>query len=268
MKAVIVAGGYGTRFLPITKTIAKEMLPLGDKPIIEYIVKELVDAGVDKILIVIAHHKEIIKDYFSPNKKLEEFLINNGKESMLSHIRYQQNMAQIDFVYQENISGFQDAVNCAREWVGQDDFILCTGDNLFENPIGRSCAKLMMDDYSAYHRPLLVTTTVPEEDLYKYGVVRFADRISGKIEELIEKPKDNFPSNFIAAGRYLLPAKIFEYMDKNQEKIGNEINFSVSLSMLAKNEGYYTMNFNGIMFDTGSVKGYLEAFDYYTKRMF
>lgn len=267
MKAVIVAGGFGTRFLPITKTIAKEMLPLGDKPIIEYIVKELTDAGVDKVLIVIAHHKEMIKDYFTKNEVLENFLISNGKESMLEKVRYQQKLAQIDFVYQENIAGFQDAVNCARSWVGDDDFILCTGDNLFENEYGPSCTEQMMSDYRVYHRPLLVTTTAKEEDLHKYGVVKFSDKELGKIEEIIEKPKDNFPSNVIAAGRYLLPAKIFKYMDANQEKIGTEINFSVSLSNLAKNDGFYTMDFYGRMFDTGNVKGYLETFDYYTNEM-
>ena len=267
MKAVIVAGGFGTRFLPITKTIAKEMLPLGDKPIIEYIVRELTDAGVDKILIVIAHHKEMIKEYFTKNEVLENFLIANGKDAMLEKVRYQQNLAQIDFVYQENIAGFQDAVNCAREWVGDDDFILCTGDNLFVNEYGLSCTEQMLADYIQNHRPLLLTTTVPEDELYKYGVVKFADESTGKIEELIEKPKQNAPSNVIAAGRYLLPAKIFEHMDANQEKIGNEVNFSVSLSNLAKIDGFYTLNFDGWMLDTRNVKGYLEAFEYYTREL-
>lgn len=266
MKGVIVAGGYGTRFLPITKSVPKEMLPLKDKPIIEYIIEELSSAGVKDILVVISEHKQIIKDYFSECKHLKDFLIEVGKESYLSKIEYQQKLANISFVNQERMGGFQDAVRYARDFVGDDDFILCTGDNLFDNPGGKTCVEQMLDNYKVNKQPLLVTIDVPEEDLPKYGVVKYEKAGSNKIKEIVEKPKSDFPSNDIAAGRYLLPAKIFKYIDENKKFIGHELNFSECLNLLAKNDGYYTLRLQGIMLDTGNVKGYIEAFNYYINK--
>ena len=266
MKGVIVAGGYGTRFLPITKSIPKEMLPLGDKPIIEYIIKDLADAGIKEILIVISKHKQIIKEYFSECEHYEKFLIENDKESYLEKVRYQQNLATITFVNQEKMAGFQDAVSYAKDFVGEDDFILCTGDNLFENAGGDSCTKQLLTAYDKIKKPLLLTLEVPTEELHKYGVVKFKDKNSGQIDVLVEKPKEDFPSNEIAAGRYLLPAKIFDYIAENTIKIGHELNFSACLTRLAQNEGFYSMPFKGIMFDTGSLKGYIDAFNYYTQK--
>lgn len=266
MKGVIVAGGYGTRFLPITKSIPKEMLPLGDRPIIENIVRDLSEAGIKEILIVISEHKQIIKEYFSKCEHYEKFLIDNEKESYLEKIRYQQNLANITFVNQEKMAGFQDAVSYAKDFVGDDDFILCTGDNLFENAGGDSCTKQLLTAYDRIKKPLLLTLEVPTEELHKYGVVKFKSDNSGAIDVLVEKPKSDFPSNEIAAGRYLLPAKIFEYIEQNTVMIGHELNFSECLTMLANNEGLYSMPFKGIMFDTGSLKGYIDAFNYYTQK--
>ena len=266
MKAVIVAAGFGTRFLPITKTIPKEMLPLGDRPILEHIVRELTDAGIDKICIVISRYKELVREYFSKNEVIEKFLVDNGKENLLDKVTYQQKLAQIDFVYQETVSGYQDAINCAKDWVGDDDFILCTGDDLFVNPNGPSCVKQMIEENARTGKHLLVTKYFEnEEDLKKYGVVKFSDETTGKIYEIVEKPQSNFPSHVASIGRYLLPAKIFKHMANNTQKIGTELNFSVALSMLAQNEGLYIFNVDARRFDTGNLKGYIETFDYFTK---
>jgi len=266
MKGVIVAGGYGTRFLPITKSIPKEMLPLGDKPIIEYIVKELSDAGIKDILIVISEHKQIIKEYFQKCEHLENFLIDVEKESYLEKIRYQQKLANISFVNQEKISGFQDAVRCAKDFVGDDDFVLCTGDNLFENEGGKSCTEQILSEFKQSKKAILLTVEVEDKDLPKYGVVKYQNANSKMIETLIEKPKSNFPSNDVAGGRYLLPSKIFDYIESNKQMIGHELNFSECLNMLAQNEGLMGLKLEGRMFDTGNKEGHVEAFNYYIKK--
>ena len=266
MKAVIVAAGYGTRFLPITKSVPKEMMPLYDTPILEYIVKELSDAGVEEILIVISKCKKMIKQYFTRNIHLEKFLIERNKMDLMEQVTKQQNYAKISFAYQKKIAGFQDAINCARKFVGKDNFILCTGDDVFVNENGDNCALQMIKEYNKTKTPLIITKTVDESELHKYGVIKYAKNGENNIESIVEKPKTDFPSNDIVVGRYFLPAKIFEYIKQNNTaRINGELNFTECLNMLAKNEGLNAVRLQGTSFDTGDKKGYAKAFAYFTK---
>lgn len=265
MKGVIVAGGYGTRFLPITKSIPKEMLPLRDMPILENIVKELSESGIKEILIVISENKKMIEEYFSRNIDYENFLIENNKQELLQKVRQQENYANISFEYQKKSAGFQDAISYAKKFVGDDDFVLCTGDQVFHNAGGKSCTEQLIEKFEELKMPIIVTHKEKIENLHKYGVMKFKDTEKNIVDKVIEKPKDKFPSDIVAVGRYLLPAKIFEYIAQNKEYVGKELNFSACLNMLAQNQGLVALNYEGVGFDTGSYSGYVDAFIYYSK---
>ncbi len=266
MKAVILAGGFGTRFLPLTKAMPKEMLPLGDMPILEHIVKELSEAGIKDIMIVISKHKKMIKNYFTKNKRLEQFLIENGKQNMLDKVTYQSQYGNICFAYQKKMLGMQDAVMCAKKFIGDDDFILCTGDDVFVNEDGASCAKQMIDLYNKLGKAIIVTDIVPDDMVHLYGIVKHSSKVENKVEYMVEKPKSNAPSNEAILGRYLLPSKVLEYAKDNTSMIGNEFNFLECLNVLAKCDGLYTMKMQGKRFDTGNKKGYAEAFRYFADK--
>lgn len=211
-KAVILAAWYGTRMLPITKTIPKEMLPVGTKPTIQYTIDGLVDAGINDIVVVTAHGKNAIEDYFDKHHELEQILGDKWKHAELQQINHPKHLGNMCFVKQKNMSGVADALKVAQPWVRDaDNFVLVFADQIYHPHTFVQA----LDRYKDTLSNIVVTHQVPREELYKYGVVAFDNE--GKITDLVEKPKvEDAPSDQIISGVFVFKQSIFDYIDKTQ----------------------------------------------------
>lgn len=260
-KAIIPAAGFGTRFLPATKSQPKEMLPVVDKPTIQYIVEEAVESGIEDILIVIGRYKSVIEDHFDRSVELEMELEKKGKYDMLEQIQDIAGMANIQFVRQKTALGLGHAVHCAKNFIGNEPFAVMLGDDIVDSP-GYPCLKQMMDLYEREQCSILGVKEVAQQDIHKYGIVD-GDRVSEglyTVRSLVEKPKaEEAPSNVAIMGRYIITPAIFDILEKTAPGAGNEIQLTDALKTLALKEKMLAYAFKGRRHDVGDKLGFLEA---------
>ncbi len=263
-KAIIPAAGFGTRFLPVTKSVAKEMLPIIDKPTIQYIVEECVAAGITDILIIVSGYKSSIIDYFDYFYELEEKLRENNKMKEYEEIRKIADMVKIQFVRQKEQLGLGHAVLCAKTFVGNDPFAVLLGDDIVINNDKQSPAiQQCMDAYYKTGNAVVGVQEVPQEEVNKYGILKVQESISDglfKVADFIEKPAvKDAPSRYAILGRYVFTPEIFNYLEKTPVGKGGEIQLTDAMAAMNKDHPIYGCVFSGRRYDCGSKKGYLEA---------
>ena len=260
-KAVIPAAGYGTRFLPVTKAIPKEMIPIVDKPVIQYIVEEALQSGIEEILIISGHGKRAIEDHFDTNIDLELQLRQQGKDQLL-HLVQDISSINIHYIRQKHMRGLGDAIRCAESFIDNEPFAVLLGDDVVYNP-EQPALKQMMDAFSRLGATMLGCQEVPQELVSRYGIVQGQptddDRVV-KLIDMVEKPAvDEAPSRLAALGRYILTPDIFEILRRVQPGKGGEIQLTDALRLMADREAVYAYTFSGRSYDTGNKLGFLKA---------
>ena len=258
-KAVIPAAGLGTRFLPATKAIPKEMLPIVDTPTLQYIVKEAVDAGIESLLIVTGRSKKAIEDHFDASPELEAELENAHKEELLKQIREISSMIDVMYVRQKHPRGLGHAINCAKEFVGKEDFCVMLGDNIMVSQT--PALKQLMNVYDKTGASVIGAIRVPWEETKKYGVISYSKCENGiyTIDDLVEKPQENPPSDLAIMGRYLITHDIFDYLETQETGALGEIQLTDALLKLSKTQNMTAIDLEGKLYDTGDKLGYLKA---------
>ena len=267
-KAVIPAAGYGTRFLPVTKAIPKEMIPIVDKPVIQYIVEEALQSGIEEILIITGHGKRAIEDHFDTNIDLELQLRQQGKDQLL-HLVQDISSINIHYIRQKHMRGLGDAIRCAESFIDNEPFAVLLGDDVVYNP-EQPALKQMMDAFSRLGATMLGCQEVPQELVSRYGIVQGQptddDRVV-KLIDMVEKPAvDEAPSRLAALGRYILTPDIFEILRRVQPGKGGEIQLTDALRLMADREAVYAYTFSGRSYDTGNKLGFLKATVEYAMR--
>ena len=260
-KAVIPAAGLGTRFLPATKACPKEMLPIVDKPTIQYIIEEALASGITDILIISGRTKRAIEDHFDRSPELEENLAEHGKEELLKMVQDIGNI-NIHFVRQKEPLGLGHAILCAKRFVGYEPFAVLLGDDVVYND-EYPCLKQLIDVYNATGGSVLGCQTVPQEKVSAYGIVNSIptdnERIF-KVKDMVEKPAvDEAPSRLAVLGRYVITPEIFRILDHIKPGKGGEIQLTDALKVLARQQDMYAYDFIGRRYDVGDKQGYLEA---------
>ena len=260
-KAIIPAAGLGTRFLPATKAQPKEMLPIVDKPTIQYIIEEAVASGIEEILIITGRSKKCIEDHFDKSVELELELEKSGKEQMLKMVREISDMVDIHFIRQKEPRGLGHAISCAKTFVGNEPFAVLLGDDIVYNE-GKPCLKQLIDCYDEYKTSVLGVQTVEAKDVNKYGIVNgihIEDRVY-KVKGLVEKPPvEEAPSNVAILGRYIITPQIFKILEETKPGKGGEIQLTDALLNLISEEAMYAYDFEGTRYDVGDKLGFLKA---------
>ena len=260
-KAIIPAAGLGTRFLPATKAQPKEMLPIVDKPTIQYIIEEAVASGIEEILIITGRSKKCIEDHFDKSVELELELEKSGKEEMLKMVREISDMVDIHFIRQKEPKGLGHAISCAKTFVGNEQFAVLLGDDIVYNE-GKPCLKQLIDCYDEYKTSVLGVQTVEAKDVNKYGIVNgihIEDRVY-KVKGLVEKPPvEESPSNVAILGRYIITPQIFKILEETKPGKGGEIQLTDALLKLIDEEAMYAYDFEGTRYDVGDKLGFLKA---------
>lgn len=259
-KAIIPAAGLGTRFLPATKAQPKEMLPIVDKPTLQFIIEEAVESGIEEILIITGRNKKSIEDHFDKSVELELELEKKGKTELLEEVRRISDMVNIHYIRQKEPLGLGHAVYCAKSFISNEPFAVLLGDDIVYSD--KPCLKQMIEVYDEYKTTILGVQKVPEEEVNKYGIVKgkqIADRIY-EVKDLIEKPAvEDAPSNIAILGRYIINPGIFEILEHTKPGTGGEIQLTDALKELAQREAIYAYNFEGKRYDVGDKQGFLEA---------
>lgn len=259
-KAVIPAAGMGTRFLPATKAQPKEMLPIVDKPTIQYIVEEAIEAGIEEILIVTGRGKRAIEDHFDKSYELEDILRRKGDEELLSLVQDISNLVNLNYVRQKEPRGLGHAIHCARSFIDNEPFAVLLGDDIVDSEV--PCLRQLMDVYDKYKTPVLGVQHVPAEDVSKYGIIdgELTEERIYKVSDLVEKPEaEKAPSNIAILGRYIISPEIFTYLEKATPGKGGEIQLTDALKELLKSGDMYAYDFIGKRYDVGHKLGFLEA---------
>lgn len=261
-KAIIPAAGLGTRFLPATKSMPKEMLPIVDVPSIQYIVEEAVKSGIKEILIITNPYKKCIEDHFDKTFELEERLSRSGKLKELEMIHEISEMVDLFFVRQKEPKGLGHAVLCAKAFVGNEPFAVMLGDDVVANKEGKPAIKQLMEQYEVTGSSILGVQAVPMEETGKYGIVKTSSMIAEglyELEDMIEKPKINPPGNLAVLGRYILTPGIFEHLKDQKPGALGEIQLTDAIVSLMKKEKVHGYQFQGTRYDIGDKVGYLKA---------
>ena len=259
-KAVIPAAGLGTRFLPATKAQPKEMLPIVDKPTLQYIIEEAVASGIEEILIITGKNKKSIEDHFDKSVELELELEQKGKTELLEIVRDISQMVNIYYIRQKEPKGLGDAIYCARSFIGDEPFAVMLGDDIVDNDV--PCLKQLMSAYEEYRTTILGVQTVAPEDANKYGIInaRYIEDNVYKVKDLVEKPEPGKqPSNIAILGRYIITPEIFEVLENQAPGKGGEVQLTDALKTLSKKEAMYAYEFEGRRYDVGDKLGFLEA---------
>lgn len=259
-KAVIPAAGMGTRFLPFAKAQPKEMLPIVDKPVIQYVVEEAVEAGITDILIIIGRGKRAIEEHFDRNFELEENLAAKGRTADLEAIRRISNLADIHFVWQKELNGLGDAVYHARHHVGAEPFLLLLGDTLIQSKT--SLCRRLMETYDRYGESVVALEPVDPAKVGLYGVVAHRPMGDGLhlVTDLIEKPEPaEAPSNLAIASRYVLSPRIFEFLEKTPRGKGNEVQLTDAMRLMLRNVAIYGVELDGHRHDIGNKLDFLRT---------
>lgn len=267
-KAVIPAAGLGTRFLPATKAQPKEMLPIVDKPTIQYIIEEAVESGIEDIIIVTGRNKRAIEDHFDKSVELEMLLDRTGKEEMLEVVERISNLVDIHYVRQKEPLGLGHAVLCARKFIGNEPFAVLLGDDIVDSEV--PALKQMIDQYNIVQSSILGCNEVPRSEVNKYGIVDYSDQ-SGqlyKVKSLVEKPAvEDAPSTQAIVGRYLLTPAIFDMLETIKPDKKGEIQLTDAIDKLLESESIYSYILQGSRYDVGDKFGFLQAsIDYALKR--
>lgn len=250
MKAVIPAAGFGTRFLPATKAQPKEMLPVYDKPTIQYVIEEAVASGIDDILIVTGRNKRSIEDHFDKSYELEYTLQKAGKDLRLKEIRKVTDLADICYVRQKEQKGLGDAILCAEKHVGDESFAVLLGDSITKGP--QPCTKQLIDVHDKYQKSAISLEEVPKDKVERYGIIKGnqVDDSIYRIDQLVEKPlAEHAPSNLAIMGRYVLTQDIFDKLKETEPGVGGEIQLTDALSKL---DEIYGVQFEGKTYDIGN----------------
>jgi UTP--glucose-1-phosphate uridylyltransferase len=259
-KAVIPAAGLGTRFLPATKASPKEMLPLVDKPLIQYAVEEAVASGIEDIIIITGRGKRAIEDHFDRSVELEENLKGSGKGQLLSQMRHISTLANFCYVRQSVALGLGHAVLCAQRLIGEEPFAVILGDEIIDAPV--PALAQLIHAYKKRHGAILGVQEVPRHDINRYGIVSPRTLSAGlhRVEGLIEKPEPTeAPSNLAVIGRYVLPPEIFTFLRKTQPGKNGEIQLTDALRESAKKSPMYALEVRGQRYDAGDKLGFLIA---------
>lgn len=260
-KVVIPVAGFGTRFLPATKAIPKEMLPIIDKPLIEYAVDEAVDAGIEEVIFITSHTKIAIENHFDSNFELEEKLLRSNKENFISLINPEKyKNIRFTYVRQKSMKGLGDAILHASHLINDEPFAIILADDLIISE--KSCLQQLMDIHEKTDLSVIGVNKVPDNKVSSYGVIDPSDHDSGSIQikDIIEKPTfENAPSNLAVVGRYILSSDIFSYLEKVSEDKSNEIQLTDAIKMMLADEKILACEYAGDKFDCGSKSGYVEA---------
>jgi UTP--glucose-1-phosphate uridylyltransferase len=259
-KAIIPAAGLGTRFLPATKAMPKEMLPIVDTPTIQYIVEEAIESGIEDIIIVTGKGKRSIEDHFDHSFELEQNLLHKGKLDLLSKVQKSSKMVDIHYIRQKEPKGLGHAIWCARKFIGNEPFAVLLGDDIVRSET--PCLKQMMDQYNRYNASILGVQTVKETEVSRYGIIdgdMIQDRLYN-VHNLVEKPEQTkAPSNLAILGRYILTPKIFEILENQQPGAGDEIQLTDAIAALNEHEAVYAYDFIGKRFDVGEKMGFIQT---------
>lgn len=261
-KAVIPAAGFGTRFLPETKAMPKEMLPIVDKPTIQYIVEEIKASGIDQILIISGHAKRAIEDHFDSSPELEQHLYESGKMDLLREVRKVASV-KIHYTRQQYMRGLGDAILCAKDFIDGEPFGVILGDDVVYNANGEPALRQLMDQYEKTGGTVIGCQVVKPEQVSSYGIVdgvKTDDPNLLKVKDMIEKPSvEEAPSRFAALGRYVITPEVFDVLEQTKPGKGGEIQLTDALRVMAHNGSVYAYNFTGKRYDTGNKLGYLKA---------
>ncbi|MBA2852738.1 UTP--glucose-1-phosphate uridylyltransferase [Methanococcus maripaludis] len=257
-KAIIPAAGFGTRLLPITKAQPKEMLPVLGKPIIQYVIEDLANAGIEDILVITGRGKYAIENHFDKNFELEDRLIKDKKDEYLQKILETDDLANIYYTRQGTQKGLGDAVYCGKEFICEEYSIIMVGDTIYSGNV----PKKLIEAHEKYGCSVIALERVPKEDVYKYGVISGSEIENGifEIGDLVEKPSvEDAPSNLIITGAYLLSSKIFDHLKNTRPGRGGEIQLTDALKSLLSEEKIIGVEVDFKRYDIGDIKGWLEA---------
>ncbi|MPQ21820.1 UTP--glucose-1-phosphate uridylyltransferase GalU [Carnobacterium divergens] len=259
-KAIIPVGGLGTRFLPITKSVAKEMLPIIDKPTIQFIIEEAKEAGIEEILLVTGRGKRSIEDYFDSHPELESTLKEKGKTDLLKLVEETTGI-KLHFIRQTNPYGLGHAILQGKSFIGDEPFVVLLGDDLMADT--QPLTKQLIEAYEKKGRTIVATMAMPLEEISKYGVVSPMNHSSKQlcqVDGLVEKPAiEDAPSNLAIIGRYLLTPAIFDLLETQEPGVGNEIQLTDAIAALNKQEEVYSYEFKGTRYDVGDKMGFLKT---------
>jgi len=260
-KAVIPAAGFGTRFLPITKSQPKEMIPVVDTPVIQYVVEEAVNSGITDILMIIGRGKRAIEEYFDRSWELERALKEKGKTEMLERLQSITTMANIHFVWQKELLGLGHAISHARAFVGDEPFAVLLGDTLMDGN-KEPVTKQLLNQFDKYQKSIVALEKVPIELTYKYGVVdgEEVEKNLFKAKRFVEKPKpEEAPSDLVIASRYVFTSEIFNYLDQTKPGLGNEIQLTDAMQTMLNDQDIYGYQFDGIRYDIGNKLDFIKT---------
>ncbi|HDA6990883.1 TPA: UTP--glucose-1-phosphate uridylyltransferase GalU [Staphylococcus aureus] len=259
-KAIIPAAGLGTRFLPATKAMPKEMLPILDKPTIQYIVEEAARAGIEDIIIVTGRHKCAIEDHFDSQKELEMVLKEKGKSELLEKVQYSTELANIFYVRQKEQKGLGHAISSARQFIGNEPFAVLLGDDIVESEV--PAVKQLIDVYEETGHSVIGVQEVPEADTHRYGIIDPLTKNGRQYEvkKFVEKPaQGTAPSNLAIMGRYVLTPEIFDYLKTQKEGAGNEIQLTDAIERMNNDNQVYAYDFEGERYDVGEKLGFVKT---------
>ncbi|GIO33353.1 UTP--glucose-1-phosphate uridylyltransferase [Paenibacillus albilobatus] len=263
-KAIIPAAGLGTRFLPATKAMPKEMLPIVDKPTIQYIIEEAVASGIEDIIIVTGKGKRAIEDHFDYSFELEHNLTAKKKWDLLNEVRKSSEMADIHYIRQKEPKGLGHAIWCARKFIGDEPFAVLLGDDIVESEV--PCLKQMIDIYNVHESSIVGVQPVEWSEVSRYGVVdaaRVNDRVY-RANALVEKPQPSeAPSNLAIMGRYILTPQIFTILEEQSVGVNGEIQLTDALSKLSETESIFAYHFDGLRHDVGEKLGFIKTTIHY-----
>ncbi|MCP2520258.1 UTP--glucose-1-phosphate uridylyltransferase GalU [SCandidatus Aminicenantes bacterium Aminicenantia_JdfR_composite] len=259
-KAVIPAAGFGTRFLPVTKAIPKEMLPVVDKPLIQYGIEEIISSGMDQILIITSRNKSSIEDYFDKNPELEKVLEEKDKRDLLEEVKKVSDLAKIVYIRQKEMMGLGHAVLLAKDFVNNEPFAVLLPDDIIDSEI--PCLKQLVEVYSEYSCSVVALERVDEEGTWRYGIIKprqISDRVF-KIEDVIEKPgPERAYSDLAVIGRYVFEPDIFSELERTKPDSRGEIQLTDAFGLLSKKRPVYGLLFEGRRYDVGNKFGFIEA---------
>ncbi|MCM3628765.1 UTP--glucose-1-phosphate uridylyltransferase GalU [Paenibacillus glycanilyticus] len=256
-KAIIPAAGLGTRFLPATKAMPKEMLPIVDKPTIQYIVEEAIASGIEDIIIVTGKGKRAIEDHFDHAFELENNLFSKGKFELLDEVRRLSNV-DIHYIRQKEARGLGHAVWCARNFIGNEPFAVLLGDDIVQSQV--PCVRQLIEQYERTDRSVIGVQTVREDQTDRYGIVDPVEKLDRlyQVKQFVEKPKKGqAPSNLAIMGRYILTPEIFDFLEHQEEGAGGEIQLTDAIQKLNEYQGVYAYDFEGIRYDVGEKLGFI-----------
>lgn len=257
-KAIIPAAGLGTRFLPATKAMPKEMLPIVDKPTIQYIVEEAIESGIEDIIIVTGKGKRAIEDHFDHAFELEQNLFEKGKFDLLEKVKQSSKLADIHYIRQKEPKGLGHAVNCAKKFIGDEPFAVLLGDDIVQAE--KPCLKQLIERYEETTASIIGVQQVPEDQTHRYGII---DPISNfnnlyGVKNFVEKPaQGTAPSNLAIMGRYILTPEIFNYLEKQETGAGGEIQLTDAIQQLNKFQRVFAYDFEGTRYDVGEKLGFI-----------